>query len=197
MSHPAETTPSLRRPAPITAMILVAAWLISGCSTAPRDQRATNPARDTQTFYVRYRDTRGYSQVLDAPVERVWAALPQAFADLNYKAGPSAREGERLYLTPHMTIPNILYPGFPNSAFLDCGRTATNTHAADEYSVTFAILAWASPHPSGTMVEILIDGLAVQRGMSSNKVSCAGTGRLERDLLQALQTRLGARSGGR
>jgi hypothetical protein len=184
--------PALRRALHVVGGLLLTGSLIAGCSTAPRDQRATNTGRDAETFYVRFRDTRGYSQVIDVPLERVWAALPQAFTDLNYKAGPSAKPGERLYLTPHMTIQTVLYPGMRNSEFLDCGRTATNTEAADEYSVTFAILAWLAPHAGGgTTVEVLLDGSAVQRGASSNKVPCAGTGRLERELIQALQKRLG------
>ena len=185
MRHPPEV---------IRAAFLGVSWLLAACASAPRDSRSVYAGQETETFFVRFRKEPGYTRIIDLPPERVWAALPQAFADMNYKGGPSTKAGERVFLTPHMTIQNVLYPGLRNSAFLDCGRTAANLEAADEYSVTFAILAGVSPHPGGTKVEVLVDGTAIQRGASSNKVPCAGTGRLERELVQALEARLGVKS---
>jgi hypothetical protein len=172
---------------------MAAGLVLAACSSAgsmPRDAN-DDGSRD---FTVRVRDEpRTFEAVIDLPVERVWAAVPLAFADLKYTAGPSKKRGERLYLTPHLTIRGRLYPHALNSAYIDCGYTGAGAPTSDSYSVTFAILMWVKENPrGGTKVEVLIDGSAILREASANAVPCQGTGRLERDLVHALKARLAA-----
>jgi hypothetical protein len=172
---------------------VAAGLVLAACASAGGVTQAANDD-GPRDFTVRVRDeARTHEAVIDLPVERVWAAVPLAFADLKYTAGPSKRRGERLYLTPHLTIRGRLYPHALNSAYIDCGYTGAGTPASDSYSVTFAILMWVKENPrGGTKVEVLIDGSALQRETTSNAVPCQGTGRLERDLVHALKARLAA-----
>ena len=165
---------------------------LAGCATGPSGRAATSQAGET--FAVRFRaDAPSARGVLPVPVQEVWATLPQAFADLGYPGGPSARADEQVYLTKPLTIQGQLYTGELNSDYLDCGHTTAGTLAADTYEITFAILARVSPHtPDTTLVEVLVDGTARARGLSTNRVFCSGTGRLEAELLQRIAKRTNA-----
>ena len=156
-------------------------------------RRGPDETGDVFAVWVRS-DAPPLRRVLPAPVEAVWAALPDAFIALGFPGGPSAR-GERMYLTPSMTVRGALYQGELNSVYLDCGRTAAGGLAADVYAINFAILARLTPQDSThTLVEVLVDGTARDRGQSSNSIFCTGTGRLETALVQRLETRIGSGS---
>jgi hypothetical protein len=146
------------------------------------------------TFTVRIRANAGaYEAVLPVPLERAWTAIPDAFHDLGYAGGRSLTRGERrTYMTPELTISGSLYPGERTSDYLDCGRTSAGTHAADDYSLEFAVVMRAVAQSNAeTMLEIVVDGRARDRGRSTNSVNCTGTGRLERMFAEAVARRLG------
>jgi hypothetical protein len=170
-------------------LAITASLSVAGCATSRAG--ASGAPRGGETYSVAFRgDALPVRRVVAAPVDIVWAALPDAFADLGYHAGPSARSGERLYFTPAMLLHGLLYKGKRNSLYLDCGRTLTGL-AADEYEITFAILARVSPRDdANTIVEILVDGTARDRTSSSNSVFCTGTGVIEAGLLRHLEERL-------
>ena len=150
---------------------------------------AQEPKSKSFSVWVR-RDAAPVRRVVAAPLETVWDVLPNAFRDLGYSGGRSAREGERIFLTPSLTIKGRLYEGELNSDYLDCGRTAAGQFAADVYEVRFAILARLVPERDSTSVEIVIDGTARDRTQSSNAVFCTGTGKIETALLQGLENHL-------
>jgi hypothetical protein len=152
---------------------------------------AGGPGAD-ETFTVRVReDAVAVARDLPVSADEAWAAVPGAFADLGYQGGPSTEKGERLYLTPPLKIRGRLYPDAPNSAFVDCGRAGPGGPAADEYSVTFAVLARVTARPDGgSTVRVTVDGVARERTGSSTVVYCAGTGRLEQLFAQAVERRV-------
>jgi hypothetical protein len=135
-------------------------------------------------------------RVLTAPVETIGAALPQTFADLGFPSGASAGDSGQVYLTPYLRIHGELYKGELNSVYIDCGHAPGGGHAADSYEVTFAMLVRLTPQDGDlVLVEVLIDGTARDRTLNlSNPVFCTGTGRLEREFLQRLEARIGARN---
>src|SRR5438094_691077 len=106
-------------------------------------------------------------------------------------SGASAREAERVYLTPSLRIHGRLYRGELNSVYIDCGHAVGGGHAADSYEVTFAMLVRLTPQDGGrSLVEVVIDGTARDRTLNlSNPVFCTGTGRLETEFLQRLEAR--------
>jgi hypothetical protein len=165
----------------------------AACATKPGAAVGTSGSREI--FPPSFRsDVVPVRRVLPESVETVWAALPKAFADLGYPGGPSTQAGERAYLTPSLKVRSRLYQGERNSVYLDCGRTRAGAPAADEYLISFAILARLRPHDGGgTQVEVLVDGSARDPAEKSNPVLCAGTGRLESALLRRLEAQIGVR----
>jgi hypothetical protein len=156
---------------------------------------ANAPRSRMNTVWFR-RDVIPVRRSLSAPVGTIWAALPQSFAELGFPSSASAREGERIYLTPSLRIHGQLYKGELNSVYLDCGNAAGGGRAADSYEVTFAMLARLTPQDSGsTLVEVLVDGSARDRTLNlSNALSCTGTGRLEKEFLQRLEAHIGQKA---
>lgn len=195
----------------VVVLVMLIGLSLSGCATGLSGREGTLEREtftvsvggadtpDGKAFSVSFRDDAPpVERVLLAPVDTVWAELPGTFTDLGYMGGPSTRAGERLFVTPSMTIQGRLYDGEFNSEYFDCGRTSTGTPAADDYEVNFAILAGVTPVEGGsTRVKVLVGGRARSRTQSSNTVHCAGTGRLEAKVLQRLQQRvtLGLRGG--
>jgi hypothetical protein len=171
-------------------LVFLGGLTVAGCATKPGG--AVPMTRDREAFGVWFRsDEKPVRRVLPAPVEAVWAALPNVFADLGYPGGPSARAEERVYLTPPMKVRGLLYQGEPNSVYLDCGRTPAGAPTADVYPITFAILSRLRRQDNdSTLVEVLVDGTARDPAQWSNPVFCTGTGRLETILLQRLEARI-------
>jgi hypothetical protein len=175
----------------VVLRLVLCGSLLAGCATGSSGKEASS--RNGDTFAVRFRtDAPPAKRVIPAPVPVVWAAMPQAFADMGYPGGPSARPDERVYLTRPLTIQGQLYNGERNSDYLNCGQTPVGTLAADEYEVKFAIVARVSAFDAdSTLVEVLVDGTARDRTRFTSVVNCAGTGRLEAALLQRLEKRTG------
>jgi hypothetical protein len=171
----------------ITLVAVLGGPICAGCASSGGG--TSDPARERDRFTVFFRaDAIPVRRVTRAPVEAVWAVVPQVFEGLGYPGGASVYEGERVYLTPNLKIEKRLYEGDLNSLYLDCGRTAAGVPAADVYAVTFAILTRVTPQDSArTIVEVIIDGTARDQAERSSPVSCAGTGRLETVILQRIE----------
>jgi len=142
-----------------------------------------------EAFSTEYReDAIPVHRVMALPVERVWAALPQAFRSLGYPGAPSARRDERVFLTPYLAVPGQLYAGEPNSLYFVCGRSTNATAAVDAWVITFSILVRLTPEGEGrTAVDVILDGNAADRTERVKSVYCTGTGRLEEALLELIE----------
>lgn len=174
-------------------LIALGALPLAACASGSGGAAKTPQAAESHTVFFR-RDLIPVTRVVTAPVEKIWAALPQTFADLGLPSAPSAGEAQWVYLTPSLRIHGRLYQGELNSVYLDCGHSANAGRAADSYDVTFAMMVRLIPQDGDrTLVQVFVDGLAHDRTMiMTNSLSCAGTGRLERDLLQRLEVRIGS-----
>ena len=155
---------------------------------------ATGSTEGGQTYGAWFRsELVPFQREINAPAEQVLAALPAVFEQLGYPGGWSTRD-RNIFMTTQLEIARRLYDDEPNSNFFDCGRTPANSLAADEYRIFFAMLARVTPSSQGSsMVEVVIDGNARSRTLSSTSVNCRGTGRLETAVFQALQQRLAQR----
>jgi hypothetical protein len=174
----------------VTVVTALGGAVIGACASSGG---TGGPARHGDRFTSWFRrDAVPVRRVLSAPVETVWAAVPQVFVALGYAGEPAMYAGERVYFTPTLRIEERLYQGERNSLYLDCGHTPEGAPAADAYALTFAILARVTPQDSAsTLAEIIIDGTARDRVERSDPVPCTGTGRLEATILQRLETAVG------
>lgn len=173
---------------------IVALVLTVGCASGthgPQMVRQSGERGDSFSVRVR-RDAHVVERFLYRTLDQTWAALPAAFADVGYKGAASSVSSEHVYMTPELIISGRLYTGEPNSDYLDCGRTSAGGAAADVYSVKFVVLVKAASVDSGTVLSLLVDGVARDRTQGSNVVTCTGTGRLEDMFFKAIAQRAGS-----
>lgn len=163
----------------------------AGASRAPADDPSGEPVRGGELPTVRIRhDAVVVARDYSVSVDQLWAVLPGAFADLGYQGAPAK---DRLYLTPSLTVRGRLDPKVPNATFLNCGRTTAGGQAANEYEVTFTVLARARARAAGTSrLEVIVDGWASDRASRSGGNFCSGTGQIEESIFQAAERRLAA-----
>lgn len=169
----------------------VAIGMTSACATTPA-------GGSEESFAVRVRRyAAAVARPLAAPPEVVWGELPAVFRELGYQGGPSGRVGERVFLTPSMRIRGRLYPDAPNAAYLDCGPTPSGAPAADEYDVSFVVLLRVTgASAGGSLLEVVVDGVARRRAEEASSIYCSGTGRLERMFADAVEQRVKRSSAG-
>ena len=93
-------------------------------------------------------DAQPLQRVVPAPLEAVWAAVPLAFRDLGYTAGPSTRAGERVYLTPYLAIRDRLYQGevLVEGNANDRAQRAASVHCTGTGRLETAILERLEAH---------------------------------------------------
>ena len=126
---------------------------------------------------------------LAAPVERVFAAMPAAFAALPVPltvVDTSSKVMGALRVTVRRPI-----GGQRLSLLLECG-TGNYGPNVERYTVQLTMLTRVTAiDATHTALETRVDGLATPNGLSSN-VNCSSTGRLEEALLDLLKKQLGS-----
>lgn len=162
-------------------LVILAPLSLAGCASG-----AGGPS-----YYVKYRaDALTSNDVLPYPPETVWRALPQAYADLRFPAGPASR-GLMEFTTPQLKVQGQLY-GLRNSEFIECGVVDQGQPLEDHGEVTLAMITRLEPaQGNATAVRTQVDAYARRRDVASDPVSCASRGVLEQAIVSALVRRLG------
>jgi hypothetical protein len=164
----------------LTLSVLV----LAGCAsqgTASLGTGSTRSAELVTSTEARYRvemSSAGTPTVnVPAAVERVWAALPEAFGALGL-SGEVLDAGRRVYGIPELTVRRRL-AGEPVSRSLNCGARAGIANA-DSYSVRVTIRTQVqSDGEGGSRVRIEVEGSARAPGGSDPWVRCGSTNELE------------------
>lgn len=155
--------------------------LLSACAAAQGGPR---------TYHVRFREGAPASRhVLPYPPDVVWAALPRAYAQLQFPAGPSARDRME-FTTPQLRVQNQLY-GRRNSEFFDCGVVDGGRALEDHGEVMLAMVTRLRAEGAGaTVVTTQVDAYARRRDVASDPVTCGSRGVLEEAVVAALLRQL-------
>jgi hypothetical protein len=120
------------------------------------------------------------------PLERAWAALPDAYAALGLTGAAVIDEAGRQFGMGLVTLPRRLNDT-PLSRFVDCG-SAQFIPNADSYAVRLQVTTQLVAEGTAvTRVQTLVEGTARPREMSGNPVRCTSTGELERRIARQLQ----------
>ncbi len=175
------------------ACVLAAAVAVSACAGARSTRIATaaNPSASDarERFTILFRETGSLvSTVVNAPPEKVWQLLPEAYRTLGLPSAPAeGGSGELMWVTPHLETKGPLFTGERTSHYIDCGESAVGDQRADAYVVSFVMVTQLQAMPGGqTRVLTLVDGMARNRSSGSNSGPCRGTGRLEQQLAELL-----------
>lgn len=165
--------------------------LASGCASASgglASQASTPRTVDMSgagNVSLTYRSdaSRARTFALNAPVETVWAALPDVFRMLEVEAGVVNPSG-RVFGNPNLRVRGRL-AGTRPSEFLDCGKNPIGVPLATNEPLQLSIITGLVPASDGvTRVEVRVQGMATA-GASSAQASCDTTGKLE-DRIQEL-----------
>lgn len=129
-------------------------------------------------------------QGVEAPPERVLAALQQVYAELEIP-GAASDPASRTVGTPTHLLSRTLAKERTGD-LLDCGRTTSGERAADVYRVRGAVRTTvASWGGTGSSVRTVVEGTArSNEGWTGGEVRCVSTGRLEARIAALLRQRL-------
>jgi hypothetical protein len=132
-----------------------------------------------------------FSAELKVPASKAWEVLPGVFEQLGYPGGASKRD-KAVFVSRQMRVKGRLYEGDANSLYFNCGQSPGGGPAADEYEISFAIIAqvYESKSVGSGVAEVVIDGTARDLRQGSTSVFCTGTGRLEKTIIQLLEQRV-------
>ncbi len=171
------------------------AIVLAGCATAGGTQSGSEPERVTvissglTELEVRTTDagTGGYHS--GAPVEHVWAVLPQVYEELGVQLAVhdsvSRRIGNTGFRPRRLGDARL-------SQYLRCGTSITATPNADRYQVQVSLITRLSDSgDGGTTIATFLSATARPRDVGGSTVNCASTGRLEERVAEMVDERVG------
>lgn len=133
-------------------------------------------------------ETRFSTDVVQAPRDAVWAALPAVYEELGLEVkavNPGRWEiGNRDQRLSRRLADRQL------SDFLDCGTNPIGAPAADVYGVRLDLLTRIADAGGSTTVQTRMTGVATPRGGGGSPARCNSTGRLEAEIIERLNARL-------
>jgi hypothetical protein len=169
---------------PLLAGALGACASSSG-SIAPVKQETVFESTTGVYSFQFYPDERIVADTFAITPSAAWTSIARAYADAGLPPGV-AQEGMRTYGVQRATVRRAL-AGVPLSRLLRCGATM-GIENADSYSVTLSLISKLRPIQTDTVViESQLRASAVPTGVSSNPITCATTGELERRIANLLE----------
>jgi len=160
----------------------------SGIDVTPAPTRIVTGTGGTVTLQT-MATSEVHSAVVQAPLERVWDALPSVYEALQVPVTTFVSR-DHVIGNPSAKVRRKL-GGEPMQRYLECG-TGSGAQNAETYFITLAMHTRFRADPSGgTMVSTTVDATAVPPAFNStDPVRCASTGRLERRVVALLTERL-------
>lgn len=127
------------------------------------------------------RDTVG------AIVEEVWNLVPEAYVQVGVPIDGVNPEARLLGNNGFRAQGN--FGDVRLSDLVNCGRTMTGD-IAEEYDLRFEVMTQVHDADGRSVVTSVVAATARPRGVSGNTVRCSSTGKLEREIVKRVRTRL-------
>lgn len=126
----------------------------------------------------------------DAPVDQVWAVLPQIYEELGVPLAMHDAVGKRI---GNSSFRARRIGGKRLSQYLRCGGSGpTATPNADRYQVTMSLTTRLSDaSEGGTAISTVVGATARPRDVGGSVVNCASTGRLEEQISEMVKEAVG------
>ncbi|HEX2091150.1 MAG TPA: hypothetical protein VHG28_02065 [Longimicrobiaceae bacterium] len=159
--------------------------------TAPRGPTPILEETSTGLSYRLNNDTEAVVYRVDAPVDHVWALLPEVYRELGIPEG-TRDPAARVYGNRRAPVARV--GGERVSAFLRCGNEeGAGPSAVTRFRVHLAALTSLEPVGDRTRVTTEVAGSATPiEGTSTGPVLCVSTGVLEKRIVELLTARLAA-----
>lgn len=130
---------------------------------------------------------------IEQPVDRVWAAIKQAYADLKLPTTTLVDAEHRVGYAAQRLRGKLA--GDRLGKLVDCGRSLDGRDAADSYEVTLDLETVVTPAPNASTpnastVYTAVSGSANPVFTSGDPVRCVSTGRLEDRIAAAANSHL-------
>lgn len=175
---------------------VVFALLSLGCATssgAPADvapERVTVVTAGLGSMDVRSTADAAGSYWADAPVDQVWAVLPQIYEELGVPLAMHDAVRKRI---GNSSFRARRIGGKRLSQYLRCGGSGpTATPNADRYQVTMSLTTRLSDaSEGGTAISTVVGATARPRDVGGSVVNCASTGRLEEQISEMVKEAVG------
>jgi hypothetical protein len=182
----------MRHLAPCSLLVLLTTACASG--VALPGQVAAEPDTQISDVYSGYsfnvrNDDAGSVQRMEAPVQRVQAALPEVLRELGIPevgADPSGR----VYGNRNVTVQRL--GGQPSTAWVRCGSDGgSGATLASRYRTVLSVLVTLKPEGDATLLNTQVSGTGTTLGgTNSHAVQCSSNGRLETRVAEMLAARL-------
>src|SRR4051812_7621295 len=167
--------------------VLSLGMLLCSASLAPRLTSQT-PVVSAQTQQTSEAVVVAGRADLQAPLDKVWSALPAAYASLSIPLTvnePANRVIGAERMRTHHYLGDLRL-----SKLLDCGETAGIPNA-DTYDVSLSMLTQLQSNAAGgTTVTTRVDAAAKPGSTSGQYSSCVSTGQLETRLVRSIESQL-------
>ncbi|MGH7652398.1 MAG: hypothetical protein ACREMS_11235 [Gemmatimonadaceae bacterium] len=171
--------------------VLTLGMLLAAASLAPRltsQTPATPPVGSAQTPQTTEAPVVSGRADLQAPLDKVWAALPAAYASLSIPITVN-EPANRVIGTEGMRTHHYLGDA-RLSKFLNCGEIE-GTLNADTYDVNLSMLTQLQPNAAGgTTVTTKVDAAAKPGSTAGQYNGCISTGQLETRLVRFIESQL-------
>jgi hypothetical protein len=157
--------------------------------SGPEPERVTVISAGNQVLEVRSTADGRTSYWANAPIDHVWAVLPQVFADLDVPLAVHDSVGRRI---GNAGFRARRIGGSRLSQFLKSGTGVTATPNADSYLVTVSLTTRLSESDDGgTTISTLVAATAKPRDVGGMTVNCTSTGKLESRISEMVTEKLG------
>lgn len=165
----------------VAALALVLVPALAGSAAAQQ--------RDRSSLAAFRSDAPETSTRLAAPVDSVWRALSEVYAEMGFPLAETANPRAREYLTPFMDLRGRLF-NQPNSKFFVCQQFDLLNDMTNSGQITFAIRTRLQARDAITVLHTQVDARARRRGGSASWVECTTTGEFEKELARMVNERL-------
>ena len=170
--------------------ILLTTSLACASSGVPVEGTGESVTRVAGLSEVETRTGEITSNVLDAPIDRVWVAVQAVYEDFGIELNALDHDLKRIGNTQ---LRPYRIDGTRLSRFLDCGRGITATPNADRYEVILYILSSVTEVEGGrSQIRTELNANAKPRDVGGHAVHCASKGTLETRIVEAVQEKLDA-----
>lgn len=176
---------SVRRSMPVRWLAVLAVALVPVLSHPAAAQQ-----RDRSSVAIFRNDAPETTTRVAYPVDAVWKALTEVYAEMGFPLASTANIRGREFLTPFMEIRGQLF-GRRNTEFFSCQQQDMLGDLTNTGQISFALRTrLEAGADSATVLHTQVDARARRRGTSASSVDCTTTGKLEQALAQAVDQRL-------